>query len=131
MKASSGPTEAVEDLETPTLKTSHYTTGRGGTGNMAKNDPDHPELAREAQDLSPPLAAELKKTGEYHTGRGGTANIYRPSQAEIEEAQEHNTLVKTRSRSKDAEMLRKQSGGFSLEKVKSVAEKGKNKILGK
>ena len=37
---------------------------------MAKNDPERPEVAREAQDLNPPLAAQLKKEGQYHTGRG-------------------------------------------------------------
>lgn len=36
-------------LETPTLKTPVYTTGRGGSGNMAKND--DPEAARRAQDV--------------------------------------------------------------------------------
>lgn len=37
-------------LETPTIKTKVYTTGRGGTGNMAKND--SPEEARRAQDVT-------------------------------------------------------------------------------
>jgi hypothetical protein len=36
-------------LETPTLKTDVYTTGRGGSGNMAKNN--DPEAARRAQDV--------------------------------------------------------------------------------
>lgn len=36
-------------LETPTIKSQMYTTGRGGSGNMAKND--DPEAARRAQDV--------------------------------------------------------------------------------
>lgn len=36
-------------LETPTLKGEMYTTGRGGSGNMARND--DPEAARRAQDV--------------------------------------------------------------------------------
>lgn len=36
-------------LETPTLKGERYTTGRGGSGNMAKNE--DPEAARRAQDV--------------------------------------------------------------------------------
>ncbi|KAL8918640.1 MAG: hypothetical protein Q9172_005333, partial [Xanthocarpia lactea] len=56
-------------LTTPTIKSSVYTTGRGGSGNMKRNDPRHPELARKSQDVVPPP----KKThaGERgHTGRG-------------------------------------------------------------
>lgn len=37
------------DLQTPTLKGEVYTTGRGGTGNMAKNT--DAEEARRAQDV--------------------------------------------------------------------------------
>lgn len=36
-------------LDTPTLKGDIYTTGRGGSGNMAKNN--DPEAARRAQDV--------------------------------------------------------------------------------
>ena len=36
-------------LETPTLKGEVYTTGRGGSGNMARND--DPAAARRAQDV--------------------------------------------------------------------------------
>ena len=38
------------DLETPTLKTDIYTTGRGGSGNMARNN--DPAEARRAQDVT-------------------------------------------------------------------------------
>jgi hypothetical protein len=37
------------NLETPTLKSEVYTTGRGGSGNMAKNV--DAEIARRAQDV--------------------------------------------------------------------------------
>ena len=40
-----------EDLQTPTLKTSVVTTGRGGTGNMAKNK--DPVETRLRQDVAP------------------------------------------------------------------------------
>jgi hypothetical protein len=57
-----------KDLVTPTIKQEVYTTGRGGSGNMAHNDPDRPEIARESQDVeSPPLRAQQLP---HHTGRG-------------------------------------------------------------
>lgn len=40
-----------EDLQTPTLKTSVVTTGRGGSGNMAKNV--DPVETRARQDVTP------------------------------------------------------------------------------
>ena len=39
-----------DDLETPTIKSEVYTTGRGGSGNMAKNT--DPWEARRAQDVA-------------------------------------------------------------------------------
>jgi hypothetical protein len=63
-----------EDLTTPTLKSKAYTTGRGGTGNMAQNDPQRPEVARAAQDVEGP-AKVSEPTGPTHYGRGGAANI--------------------------------------------------------
>jgi hypothetical protein len=63
-----------EDLTTPTLKSNTYTTGRGGTGNMAQNDPERPEVARKAQDVEAPATVPEPK-GPTHYGRGGAANI--------------------------------------------------------
>ena len=60
---------APPDLVTPTLKSEKYTTGRGGTGNMAVNDPKHPELARESQDVDAPHVA-LAAEKNFPTGRG-------------------------------------------------------------
>jgi hypothetical protein len=65
-------------LETPTLKTDVFTTGRGGSGNMAKNS--DPETARRAQDV---VAHPRTETGnETHVGRGGAANVFRPAEGE-------------------------------------------------
>jgi hypothetical protein len=65
-------------LETPTLKTDIFTTGRGGSGNMAKNS--DPETARRAQDV---VAHPRTETGsDTHVGRGGAANVFRPSEEE-------------------------------------------------
>lgn len=64
--------ETEEDLKIPTLKSPVYTTGRGGTGNMAINDPNHPEHARTAQDVENVVPPRL--SGDYHGGRGGAGN---------------------------------------------------------
>ncbi|KAF2454965.1 hypothetical protein BDY21DRAFT_352031 [Lineolata rhizophorae] len=71
-----------EELITPTIKSDIYTTGRGGSGNMAKNDPMHPEIARAAQDVSgePPREPETN----YHFGRGGAANVVRSGSGDRE-----------------------------------------------
>ena len=53
-------------MTTPTLKSNIYTTGRGGTGNMARND--DPEEARAAQDVDIP--GITLPEGAHHTGRG-------------------------------------------------------------
>ena len=49
--ASKAPVLQPEDLQTPTLKTAMVTTGRGGTGNMAKNT--DPVETRLRQDVEP------------------------------------------------------------------------------
>ncbi|KAF2684770.1 hypothetical protein K458DRAFT_417636 [Lentithecium fluviatile CBS 122367] len=77
----------LTDLVTPTLKSDHYTTGRGGSGNMARNDPNHPELARASQDVEAPPHREAE--GPHHYGRGGAANIAKPTPEEARAAQEH------------------------------------------
>ena len=57
-----------KDLSTPTIKSDFYTTGRGGAGNIAKNDPDRPELARASQDVEPQVSKG--KQDHVHYGRG-------------------------------------------------------------
>jgi hypothetical protein len=49
LSASQSPKLNAADLETPVLKTPVVTTGRGGTGNMAKND--DPRETRLRQDV--------------------------------------------------------------------------------
>jgi len=63
-----------QDFTTPTIKQDNYTTGRGGTGNMAKNDPARPEIARAAQDVEGPVYHK-DSDGPVHFGRGGAANV--------------------------------------------------------
>jgi len=75
-------------LETPTLKSEVYTTGRGGSGNMAKNS--DPEAARRAQDVVGHPRRE--STNSTHVGRGGAANVFRPSQDDIEAAKRENRV---------------------------------------
>jgi hypothetical protein len=69
-----------EDLVTPTLKSNTFTTGRGGTGNMARNDPKHPEIARALQDVEG--SPQPEGQGPKHYGRGGAANIIGDGQQE-------------------------------------------------
>jgi hypothetical protein len=87
------------DLQTPTIKTSTYTTGRGGTGNMAYKDPAHPELARQAQDVDAPPMREPE--GPFHFGRGGAANIATPSQEEQEKAKARNRGIEREAKRRD------------------------------
>ncbi|EMC91458.1 hypothetical protein BAUCODRAFT_41959, partial [Baudoinia panamericana UAMH 10762] len=75
--ASSGSVPPAQDFSTPTIKTDTYTTGRGGQGNMATNDPTNPSLARAAQDVEAPahLEQEPRSGSTYHWGRGGEGNM--------------------------------------------------------
>ena len=91
----SKPTNTVgaDDLRTPALKSTTYTTGRGGmlrpyfspqgiqdsyllshlgSGNMATND--SAESARRAQDVEAPAHHSGSPRGTYHWGRGGEGN---------------------------------------------------------
>ncbi|OCK84139.1 hypothetical protein K432DRAFT_378887 [Lepidopterella palustris CBS 459.81] len=101
-----------EDLATPTIKSDHYTTGRGGTGNIAKNDPRHPEIARASQDVDSPVFREHE--GPHHYGRGGAANVAKPSEEEARIAKENNAR-------KSAELDRE----YGSDEVKGWADKGK------
>ncbi|PYH99911.1 hypothetical protein BO71DRAFT_368035 [Aspergillus ellipticus CBS 707.79] len=89
------------DLVTPTIKQDIFTTGRGGSGNMIHNDPQHPELARELQDVeSPPLRVD---EAPHFTGRGGAANAYIPTIEEEKRVreQEEANLRRVRTQSND------------------------------
>jgi len=73
-----------EDLVTPTIKSEKYTTGRGGQGNITKND--NPDNARLAQDVDGPAKISDPK-GAVHYGRGGAANIVTEKERNSGEAQ--------------------------------------------
>ncbi|MCJ1400323.1 hypothetical protein MMC11_003528 [Xylographa trunciseda] len=60
------------DMETPAIKSDVYTTGRGGQGNMTKNDWQNPARARESQDMEAP--ARRYSQSDSHYGRGGVGN---------------------------------------------------------
>lgn len=105
-----------EDLVTPTLKSDHYTTGRGGSGNMAKNDPNRPEIARAAQDIEAP--AHREPEGPKHYGRGGAANIAKLSEEEKRTAQEHK-----QRKSEEARRVEGVAGKGLVDKGKELLQK--------
>ncbi|KAL3456507.1 hypothetical protein BJX64DRAFT_294056 [Aspergillus heterothallicus] len=106
-----------QDLVTPTIKQEVYTTGRGGSGNMMHNDPDHPELARESQDVeAPPMRFQ---EAPHHTGRGGAANQYIPSPEEEKKARE------------EEEQLRRVITSKSVRKPKDIEEGNANAERGR
>jgi len=76
--------EPEDQVALPHLTSAVYTTGRGGTGNMALNDPNHPEYARIAQDIDLPMT--LDSTTDFHGGRGGAGNVYHPEEEEAKAA---------------------------------------------
>lgn len=85
---------------------------------MALNDPEHPEYARQAQDLaiSPP-----RPSGDIHGGRGGAGNVIDPA---IEEE-----IIK-----KEAKEQKKMKKGALVEKgvdYRGWADKGKDLLFGK
>ncbi len=57
---------------------------------MAKNDPNHPEIARAAQDVEAP--AHREPDGPHHYGRGGAANIAKLSEEEKRQRLEEGNL---------------------------------------
>ncbi|PKS10548.1 hypothetical protein jhhlp_002302, partial [Lomentospora prolificans] len=64
---------SYKDLQTPTLKTTVFTTGRGGSGNMASNN--DPKEARLRQDVEP--VVRRSSSSAQYAGRGGAGNIFR------------------------------------------------------
>ncbi|KAF1950679.1 hypothetical protein CC80DRAFT_426312 [Byssothecium circinans] len=110
-KEQKSPQLTPADLATPTLKSEHFTTGRGGTGNMARNDPKFPEIARASQDVEAPLHREPE--GPHHYGRGGAANVAKPTEEEKRAAQEHN-----QRRSEEAKREEGAAGKGLVDKVK-------------
>ncbi|KAL2154801.1 hypothetical protein VTH82DRAFT_3477 [Thermothelomyces myriococcoides] len=76
--SSKSPQLKPEDLQTPTLKTSMVTTGRGGTGNFAVGL--DAEEKRRRQDVEP--VVRRGSHGAMHIGRGGTGNVVKTGDAE-------------------------------------------------
>lgn len=107
--------DAPVNLETPTIKTDIYTTGRGGSGNMSKNI--DPEATRRAQDVVGNPRRE--STNSTHVGRGGAANVFRPSPEEVAIAKNSNS--KWESAIDDEPTT----------KPKGLADKGKDWLFGK
>ncbi|KAL6858643.1 hypothetical protein J3F83DRAFT_750479 [Trichoderma novae-zelandiae] len=84
--AAKSPKINASDLETPVLKTPVVTTGRGGTGNMTKNnDPKETRLRQDVEAVPRRLSA-----GAQYVGRGGAGNIFK-GEEQLEE------LVRNRS----------------------------------
>jgi hypothetical protein len=89
---------------------------------MAKNDPNHPEYAREAQDVdgAPPRLS----VGEFHTGRGGAANVGHPTKEEIGAAKEERLQW-------ERENLAQQPVDHSKIDYRGWADKGKDLLFGR
>ncbi|KAI9814772.1 MAG: hypothetical protein M1827_003038 [Pycnora praestabilis] len=121
------------DLVTPTIKTDVYTTGRGGTGNMAKNDPLNPELARESQDVNG--LPRRQSEAETHFGRGGAANTVKPSEEEIAMAKEEKVGWEKKVKEQQQQPVPKDKADPKVPKeqrdVRGWADKGKDMLFGK
>ncbi|KAI1820353.1 hypothetical protein F4861DRAFT_523432 [Xylaria intraflava] len=57
-----------------------YSTGRGGSANIA--DKDIPPAPRADKDFVPEAALRPSVDGDFHTGRGGVANVVRAPEPE-------------------------------------------------
>ncbi|KAL1900744.1 hypothetical protein Cpir12675_000756 [Ceratocystis pirilliformis] len=66
------PPLTAADLVTPTVKTAVYSTGRGGSGNMARNtDPLETRMRQDVEEIP-----RRRFSGSVqHSGRGGAGNI--------------------------------------------------------
>merc|ERR1711977_520993 len=126
-----------KNLETPTIKSEMYTTGRGGSGNMARNT-DALE-ARRAQDV---VAMPRRESGNNtHVGRGGAANVFKPSAADLETAKKDNAKWESAvgdDRSEDGREglvpgATAGKGGVKSdgEKSKGLVDRGKEWLMGK
>lgn len=132
-----------KDLETPVLRTSVVTTGRGGTGNMAKNT--DPKETRARQDVEP--VVRRQSNGATHAGRGGAGNVFKAGSADAEAAAAatnsgsavaddahpaSSASSATVRNSNDAANTKKpRSPTQRPEPEKSLATKGKEWLLGK
>ncbi|KAI5462949.1 hypothetical protein BGZ63DRAFT_178619 [Mariannaea sp. PMI_226] len=77
--ATLAPKTTTKDLQTPVLKSSVVTTGRGGTGNMAKNK--DPRETRKRQDVE--AVPRRASSSVQHSGRGGAGNIFKEEEVQL------------------------------------------------
>lgn len=71
---------------------------------MAKNDPQHPEIARASQDVEP--IPKNERSGSFHFGRGGAANVAN-AESETEKAGENGEQKTKPSTDKGKAILQK------------------------
>jgi len=83
---------------------------------MARNDPNHPEIARARQDVDAP--AHREPEGPHHYGRGGAANVAKPTEDEVRTAYEHN-----QRRSEEARREEGTAGKGLIDKGKEFLQK--------
>jgi len=88
---------------------------------MAKNDLEHPEEARRAQDVDIP--GLTLPEGSHHTGRGGAANTYTPSELEQRQARQNNEKVRSESF--------RRSGSKERSGIRALADKAKDAVSSK
>ncbi|KAK4105512.1 hypothetical protein N658DRAFT_403744, partial [Parathielavia hyrcaniae] len=131
-----------EDLQTPTLKTSMVTTGRGGTGNFISGL--DAEEKRRRQDVEPVVRRD-SHGGMMHVGRGGTGNVAKADESSSSPTPSPQLLAADKGR--DKETLQKvksrtsSDGGDAADDDVAVparkpeeagwAEKGRNLLFGK
>lgn len=95
------PPQSMDLQTTPRLKEEHYTTGRGGSGNIVKNTDE--EIARAAQDIAPSHdEGHLGHDGPIKVGRGGAGNTFALSEQDISKGRErrasHSEMMKERGK---------------------------------
>ena len=86
---------------------------------MAHQDPSHPELARQAQDVEAPPIREPE--GPFHFGRGGAANIATPSQEAQEKAKARNRSIEREAKKRDGSFA--SNGADGQNEKKGILEK--------
>lgn len=111
--AAQTPKPTPADFKTPTLKTPVVTTGRGGTGNMAKNNDPYETRLRQDVEAVPRRAS----SGAQHAGRGGAGNVFKDDEV-------------------SRELARKKTNEQAISEEtspvgESLASKGKNWLFGK
>ncbi|KAK3394088.1 hypothetical protein B0H63DRAFT_517243 [Podospora didyma] len=109
----------AQALETPTLKTAVVTTGRGGTGNMAKNT--DPVETRLRQDVEPVIRRQSH--GAQHVGRGGNGNVFN--------ANSEDAAAANKEQDKASSAIDDDGTAVQPPRSPGWAEKGRNLIFGK